>query len=147
MILGIGVDTVDIERIRKMLGEKPQLRRLGEPSPSGSSLPAPEEPPFFRRVFSEAERAAAPQGRARAEYYAARFAAKEAVFKAVAHLLPEKTFDLRLVETLHREDGSPYVVMDGALREVYAAAGVGRIHISVTTEGQFATVFVIAESL
>ena len=145
MILGVGVDTVDIERIRKMLGEEPNLRKLGdrkEPSPSAS-----EDPPFFRRVFSEAERAAAPQGRARAEYYAARFAAKEAVFKAVAHLLPEKTFDLRLVETLHREDGSPYVVMDGALREVYAAAGVGQIHISVTTEGQFATVFVIAESL
>ena len=123
MILGIGVDTVDIERIQKIQGESA----------------------FFRRVFSEAERAAAPEGKVRAEYYAARFAAKEAVFKAVAHCLPEKTFDLRDVETLKYEDGCPYVVTDGKLAPVLDAAGVKKIHISITTEKGCATAFVIAE--
>ena len=127
MILGIGVDTCDIERIRKAIGE-------------------PEESTaFLRRVFTEKERAEAPTGRLRAEYFAARFAAKEAVFKAVAHLLPEKTFDFRLVETLRNEDGSPYVVTDGTLAPVFADAGIAKIHISITTEGNFATAFVVAE--
>ena len=126
MIKGIGVDTVDINRIRRMTEEDP-------------------EPAFLRRAFTERERAQAPEGRLRADYFAARFAVKEAVFKAVAPSHPEKTFDLRLVESLHREDGSPYVVMEGPLREDYEAAGVSEIYISVTTEGHYATAFAVAE--
>ena len=150
MILGIGIDTVDTDRIRRMLGEEPRLKKLAvQPAVSDfQKLSAPavkEDPAFFQRVFSERERSAAPQGQTRAEYFAARFAAKEAVFKAVAHLLPEQHFDLRLVESLHHEDGSPYVAMDGPMEEIFAAAGVTRIHISVTTEGHYATVYVIAE--
>ncbi len=123
MILGIGVDTVDIDRIRRM----------------------PEEQAFFRGVFSDRERDAAPQGKMRAEYFAARFAVKEAVFKAVAHLLPEKHFDLRLVESLHDSDGSPYACMDGPMQKIFSEAGVAKIHLSVTTEGHYATAFAVAE--
>ncbi|MBQ6468960.1 MAG: holo-ACP synthase [Lachnospiraceae bacterium] len=154
MILGIGVDTVDIDRIRRMLGEEPRLRKLSDgaaiqKSAAGTAASenaaAPEEPAFFRRVFSERERAAAPQGKMRVEYYAARFAVKEAVFKAVAHLLPEKHFDLREVESLHDQDGRPYVAMDGPMEKICSGAGVAKIHISVTTEGHYATAFAVAE--
>ena len=47
--------------------------------------------------------------------------------------------DWRLIETLNREDGSPYVVM----REEY---GNARIHISITTEAGLATAFCVVES-
>ena len=46
--------------------------------------------------------------------------------------------DWRQVETLNREDGSPYVVM----REEY---GNVRIHISITTEAGLATAFCVVE--
>ena len=128
MIRGIGVDTAKISRIERLLG-------AGE-----------GETAFLRRVFTEAERLAAPEGALRAEYFAVRFAAKEAVFKAVAHLLPERTFDLRLVETLSRDDGCPYVNTENeALRPILLRAGVERVHVSATTEDGCATVFVVAE--
>ena len=126
MILGIGIDTVDIKRMEKALGK-------GEPSP------------FEMRVFTENERAAAPEGLRRAAYFAARFAAKEAVFEAVAHLLPEKNFDLRIVETRHGENGFPYIYEEGPLGEILRKAGAAKLHLSVTTEADLATAFVIAE--
>ena len=139
MILGIGVDTADISRFETILAR-------------GTDA-------FMMRTFTEAEREAAPPEREktgeaaaslgtrryRAEYFAARFAAKEAVFKAVAHLMPEKTFDLRMVETLHEENGRPYVSTDGAFGEVMKQTGVTKVHISITTEGHYATAFAIAE--
>ena len=142
MILGIGIDTADITRMEHILER--------------------DNSAFLRRTFTEAERAEAPtertsdqapaQGRGtlgtvrrRAEFFAARFAAKEAVFKAVAHLMPEKTFDLRMVETLHTDNGRPYVSTDGAFGEIMKQTGVEKVHISITTEGHYATAFAIAE--
>jgi len=89
MIRGIGVDTVNITEIARC------IKRDG-------SYTA-----FIKRTFTKNEVLAAEKYAIPAEYYSTRFATKEAVFKAIAHLLPEKTFDLRIVETLSNEDGSP----------------------------------------
>ena len=83
MIAGIGVDLCSISRIEKI------LQREG---PDG---------PFFRRAFTPAEQAEGERRHNKAEFYAARFDVKEAVFKAVAPH-PVRGFDLRLVESLHR---------------------------------------------
>ncbi|MBQ9057913.1 MAG: holo-ACP synthase [Atopobiaceae bacterium] len=99
---------------------------------------------FLERVFTGAERAAEPNGLGRAQYYADRFAAKEAVFKAVAPLVPEKTFDLRMVESLHRDDGSPYIHVTPELEEVLRRAQVTKLHLSITNECDLATAFVVA---
>ena len=109
MILGIGIDTVQIPRMAKSL----------------SILS------FLNSVFTPAE--IANEHGNREEYYATRFACKEAVFKALGIKM-----DWRQVETLNREDGSPYVVM----REEY---GNVRIHISITTEEGLATAFCVVE--
>ena len=109
MIKGIGVDTVEISRMVKSL--------------SISS--------FLTSTFTHAE--IANEHGNREEYYATRFACKEAVFKALGIKM-----DLRKIETLNREDGSPYVVM----REEY---GDVRIHISITTEAGLATAFCVVE--
>lgn len=109
MILGIGIDTVEISRMAKSL-----------------SIPT-----FLTSTFTPAE--IANEHGNREEYYATRFACKEAVFKAIGE--PK---DWRLIETLNREDGSPYVVM----REEY---GNVRIQISITTEAGLATSFCVVE--
>lgn len=127
MIKGIGVDTVRISEILRFMGE------------DGLSSP------FIRRTFTPAEQLEGLTRPQPAEYFASRFAAKEAVFKAVAHLLPEKTFDLRIIETLNDRDGSPYVTADETLCPILDRAGIDALHISITTEADFATAFVIAE--
>ena len=110
MIIGIGVDTVQISRISKSL----------------------LIPSFISLTFTinEVNNLHGDE----ATYYATRFACKEAVFKALGIKM-----DWRQVETLNREDGSPYVVM----REEY---GNVRIHISITTEAGLATAFCVVES-
>ena len=128
MIVGIGVDTVEIERIRKML-EK-----------DASSA-------FFRKTYTQAERDMAPETdrlKPLSEYYAGRFAVKEAVFKAVAPYA-EMPLDLRKIETLRAEDGHPYVHITEDLAPVLASAGIRRIHISITHEKEYATAFAVAE--
>lgn len=127
MIRGIGVDTVAISEIKLYLSETALSNA------------------FIRRTFTAHEITAAECYPNKAEYYAARFAVKEAVFKAVAHLTEEKTFDFRIVETLHAPDGSPYVSTKGTLSTILKAADVDKLHLSITTEGDYATAFVVAE--
>lgn len=125
MIKGIGIDTVSVKRIRAI------LERHSEGG--------------LERLFSADELRAASKRADRAEYLAARFAVKEAVYKAVAHLTARRDFDLRIVSSLNDSDGCPYVVMTDALRSVLEEAGVAQLHLSVTTEDGLATAFIIAE--
>ena len=127
MIRGIGVDMVQISEIRRYL-ESEMLSKS-----------------FVKYTFTPGEMDAATSRPNQSEYYAARFAVKEAVFKAVAPLLPEKTFDFRIVETRNREDGSPYVHISDSLYPILEKAAVNTLHLSITTEGDYATAFVIAE--
>lgn len=109
MIKGIGIDTVEISRIAKSL-----------------TIPS-----FLTSTFTPGE--IANQHGNREEYYATRFACKEAVFKALGIKM-----DWRQVETLNHEDGSPYVVMRDEFGKV-------KIHISITTEAGLATAFCVVE--
>ena len=79
-----------------------------------------------------------------AAFYAARFAVKEAVFKAVAPLT-EKGFDLRIVESVHHPDGSPAVRVTEKLAPYLKEADIGTLHLSITTEGDYAAAMVVAE--
>lgn len=124
MICGIGVDTVTISEIAGLLN---RLR-----------------PGALQRIFTPAELEAAKK-REPAEYLAARYAAKEALFKAVAPLLDDGYFDLRLVETLNRPDGSPYIRVSHQLQQILDRVGVRGLYISITTEGDFATAFVLTQ--
>lgn len=104
-----------------------------------------QSPAYAKHTFTEREQEEAGRRPKPAEYFAARFAAKEAVFKSIAHLTVKKGFDLRIVETLNREDGSPEVVMNEKLRSLLDEAGVQTLHISITTETDYAVAFVVAE--
>ena len=126
MIRGVGVDTVSVGGMAALVG------RLDRG--------------VLARMFTAYELSAARERADSTEYLAARFAVKEAVFKAVAPELEEKSFDFRRVETRSRSDGSPYGRVDDELRAVLDRAGVDRLFVSITTEEGFATAFVVAES-
>ena len=93
---------------------------------------------FVRRTFTEAECRAAEKADDYWVFLAGRFAVKEAVFKALAHLTPEKTFDFRMVETLSAPDGSPHVTLSPALGELLRCAGAEQILVSISNEGDYA---------
>lgn len=127
MICGIGVDMVTISDME---------RRVARMSPGA-----------LARMFTPAEiEASLSRGNRRAEYLATRFAAKEAVFKALAPSLPAGVLELRRIEVLNREDGSPFAnTEEPLLAAALRRAGVGHVHLSITTEGDFACAFAVAE--
>ena len=126
MVRGIGVDTASISEIARLIS----IEKSGKA--------------FEQRFFTENERESASKRNDPAEYYATRFAAKEAVYKAIASLLVEKTFDLRLVEALNDTNGAPFIHINERFRHILQEACVNVLHISITTEGDFATAFVVA---
>lgn len=79
-----------------------------------------------------------------AEFLAKHFAVREAAFKTLAPLTPGGV-DFRIVETLSREDGSPYVNVGPELAEALEKAGVGELPVSITNEGGTATAVVLAQ--
>lgn len=121
---GVGVDLVSVSRLREL------------DAAVGGAL--------VRRTFTAAERAEAEGERDPWTYLAGRFAAKEAVFKAVDHLLDGRHFDFRQVETLRRSDGSPAVTVSGPMAEILARAGADRLLLSLSNEGDFAVALVMA---
>ncbi len=108
--VGLGVDIVEIERMRRILERTPS---------------------FARKVFSEAERAYC-DGKAQPEvHYATRFAAKEAVVKALGTGFSEG-IGVRDIEVRRTSKGRPYVVLTGRAREVAREQGVREMPISLS---------------
>lgn len=124
MLRGVGVDLLSMERIRPLLG-------------------APEDP-FFERTYTPAERAAARASADPLRYYAERFAAKEAVFKALG--ISGEGVRLNQIETLNDKTGAPQVRLYGALEERGRRLGIVSIHISLSHEPPFVAAFAVCEA-
>jgi holo-[acyl-carrier protein] synthase len=125
MITGCGVDIVEISRI-SALAERHGDRFL-------KKLFTPAEIEYCRRFKNQGER------------YAARFAAKEAVFKALGTGWREGIRWLD-VEVTHRPSGKPELVLRGRARELADGQGVTRMEISISHADHYAVAQVIFES-
>ncbi len=123
--VGVGIDMVALSSIEE------QLQIHGEV--------------FEKHTFSKGELEESYKRSDRVTYLAGRFAVKEAVFKAVAHLLPEKTFDFRIVETRSDDYGCPFLVRRESINQILEAAKVKEIYISISNEKEY--VVAIAEAI
>lgn len=96
------------------------------------------------RVLSAAELAIAVQlSEARlAEFVAGRFAAKEAVVKALRLTLGDGSI-LRDIEVLRRDDGSPVLALHARANEAANLAGLGQGQVSISHSGGFACAIAI----
>ena len=126
-VAGIGVDAVDVARFRRILTRRPG---------------------FAVRFFSEAEQADAARSPDPAESLAARFAAKEAVMKALGAGLGG--FALTDVEVKRgtapgAAAGAPTLVLRGAAAVLAARRQAGVLHLSLTHTAAVAVAFVVAE--
>ena len=125
MILGLGVDIVEIDRMRAMLDT------------NGDRLIA--------RIFTEGE---AKYALARAEpalHFAARAAAKEATYKALSGNHLARAVGWLEIEVCLREDGAPFLVLHGRAKERAAEMGVSRALISLTHSKSAAVAVVVLE--
>ncbi len=125
-VLAHGIDLVEIARIEAMLHE--------------------HGPQFAARCFTENEQAyadAAP--RMRAQRYAARFACKEAVLKALGTGWREG-ISWRDVEVRLEPSGQPKVALSGRCAELADDMGIARWHVSLSHTPTSAIASVIASS-
>jgi holo-[acyl-carrier protein] synthase len=99
---------------------------------------------FLRRVYTQAE---ITFSRGRPAELAARFAAKEAVSKALGvgmRLMSPAGIGWLDVETLNYRSGQPYVVLHGRARELADGLGLDSWSISLSHDGDMAVAFVVA---
>lgn len=118
-VVAIGVDLVDIDRIRDTMARQPG---------------------FAERVFSPAERDYCDRRHDPAERYAARFAAKEAVLKALGTGLGGG--DFHDIEVIRQESGEPTLSVSGRAAAAAEARGIRRWLITMTHSDHLAQVVV-----
>ncbi len=118
MIIGTGIDIVELRRIEQIVKKQPR---------------------FIERILTEMERAdyAALHERRKIEWLAGRFAAKEAFVKAVGTGISAQ-FRWHDVEIRNEASGKPYIAV---LKPFY-----GRIHLSISHSMDYAIASVIIES-
>jgi holo-[acyl-carrier protein] synthase len=125
MIVGIGVDIVDVERVEGLL--------------------ARYQDRFVRRVFTDAEAGYARRSVREAERLAGRFAVKEAVLKALGTGKSQGIL-WRDVETIRGAMGKPEVKLYGKALNYMKKLNGKQIFVSITHDGGKAVAFVIIEA-
>jgi holo-[acyl-carrier protein] synthase len=125
MIVGIGIDIVEIPRFSRVL-ERQKDR-------------------FTGRVFTEREQEYCREHRDPVPHYAARFAAKEALFKALSTGWAKGVSWLD-VEVRREGFGAPAMILRGEAAKICANLGVDRVHLSLSHTEASAIALVVLES-
>jgi holo-[acyl-carrier protein] synthase len=116
VIVGIGVDLVDIARFERTIERTPRL---------------------LERLFSDAERALKPRS------LAARYAAKEALIKALGG---SDGLHWTEIEITPEASGRPWFTLTGSTAAVIRERGITALHLSMSHDAGLATAYVVAES-
>ena len=125
MIIGIGVDIVEIDRMRRLLemGRDRVVARLFTTEEA-------------RYAFAKAEPAL---------HLAARIAAKEATYKALAGNDLARAVGWKEIEVCSRHDGAPYLILHGRAQARATELGVERTLVSLTHSKSAAVGLVVLE--
>ena len=123
MIIGIGVDITDINRMAKSI----------------------ESPAFQSKVFTADELKICGEFKRKAECLAGKFAAKEAFMKAIGLGIRQEIWFTQ-IEVLNRETGQPYLRLNGAAQSRLDELGASSIHVSISHNENNAVAVVILES-
>jgi len=124
MVKGIGIDLIEVARVARQLAE--------------------DGPEFVASVFTPAEISYCRAKHRPAMHFAARFAAKEALFKALAEAGGGRP-DWRDVEVVSGHEGRPLLALHGAARDMATRLGVGATHVTLTHTRDLAMAAVVLE--
>ncbi|MCP4194946.1 MAG: holo-[acyl-carrier-protein] synthase [Planctomycetaceae bacterium] len=122
-VIGIGTDIIECLRIAQMIERHGEL--------------------FITRVYTPHEIEYCSTRKAATQHYAGRWAAKEAVLKALGTGWI-RGITWRDVEVRNRQGGKPTIALAGGAREICEKLGVGEMQISISHCRSHATAFAIA---
>ncbi len=123
MVIGIGVDVVDVERFAKSLERTPALKT---------------------RLFGSLDVGDIGSGRAEVVSLAARFAAKEATLKALGGNIPD--FSWHDVQVSRQPGQAPTLSVTGGAEHRAREKGITSWHLSLSHDGPVAIAFVVASA-
>jgi holo-[acyl-carrier protein] synthase len=119
-VVGIGVDLVDVDRVKQILGRRHS---------------------FAERVFTPEEIAYCERQASPAECYAARWAAREACRKSLGGIRNMRWHDVRVERA---PSGAPSIVLEGSSLARAEALGVSQVLLALTHERRMAAAFCMA---
>ena len=122
MILGIGIDISDIDKIAKSIDSEA----------------------FQRKAFTSAELKSCGEIKNSAECFAGKFAAKEALMKALGVGIRQEVWFTQ-IEVLNDESGKPYINVSGEAERRLQQSGAKHVHVSISHSGGMAVAVVILE--
>jgi holo-[acyl-carrier protein] synthase len=125
MILGVGIDIIEVERIRA------SHERFGER--------------FLKRILRPDEIAYCFTHAQPAPFLAARFAAKEAISKAFGTGIGGQ-LGWQDMEVKRKESGEPYVIMHGSGQDLLTKRGARLVHLSLSHTAAHAAAVAVLES-
>lgn len=123
MIIGVGVDIVDINSFTESFNESKRIRQ---------------------RVFTETEIAYCESKPNKYQHYAARFAAKEAVMKAIGTGW-DKGVQWKQIEVINDQSGKPTLNCTSKVLEILNEKNVKNYHLSLSHSESQAIAYVILE--
>jgi holo-[acyl-carrier protein] synthase len=124
MILGIGTDIVEVVRMETMIDEH------------GNS--------FIEKIFTEDERKESEKRKDRAQYFAGRWAAKEALSKALGCGFGAQC-GWKDITILNTSNGKPELTLTGTALRTSQKLGGTSIHLSISHEKHYACASVVIE--
>lgn len=120
MIVGIGTDLIEIQRIEQMISRRSMLERI-----------------YTKKELAFAKKSAAT--------LAGNFAVKEAVSKVFGTgFFGVEPYE---IEVFRNEQGAPYVILSGNAEKLAKKNGITKLHVSISNTAEYAQGFVIGESL
>ncbi len=123
MIYGIGIDVVEVDRIEDAIARQGEV--------------------FLRKLFTETERVYCDKQKRPGMHYAARFAAKEAVSKALGTGIGGKAGWLEM-EVVRGESGAPTMIFHGHALEFLTAEGIAEVQVSLSHARDYAAANAVA---
>ncbi len=114
--INLGVDIVSVDRINKILNSKKKSR-------------------FLNKIFSSSEISDSNNRQNQSEYFSGRFAAKEAIKKALSSYNETNMPSFKSLEILNSESGKPYVLISSERQS--------NINISIAHDGNYAIAFCV----
>lgn len=120
MVLGVGIDIIEIERIQK------SVERFGDA--------------FLNKIFTKTELDYSLSKKNKYQHLAARFAAKEAIAKAL-YSVGDEGFEWKNVEIYNEPNGLPKAVLFGKLREL--VGNENELKITMSHSDHYVTCFAI----
>jgi holo-[acyl-carrier protein] synthase len=123
MIVGLGIDLVQVEKIARNLEGNPGFK---------AKTFSPQEVNLCERLKNSSER------------FAGKFAAKEAFMKAIGAGIRQEIW-FSQIEVLNHPSGEPYIITTGKAQEIFQSLGTVNIHLSISHTSGFAIALVILD--